>query len=232
MKSEAFSAIIMVAAFVFAETMVGITDASTIRRPVIPRSTRSGVTTRERISAHAAAAHCVIHGRAARSRIRQQRVVIAAIPAGHSFSAAIRGERVRREQPARPAQAGDRRASIFLRRKIVRLDRGRVVRVRRAGAHIAAALRPRLPDAASHAGEWLQRAGHALVVARGREDELQVRLVELRPRTQEHADMGGLKASRPRPRTSQWAISHHSREGRARSFSVTGRVTRFTTRVA
>ena len=45
MRSDAFSATIKVAAFVFAETMVGITEASTTRSPAMPRSLRSGPTT-------------------------------------------------------------------------------------------------------------------------------------------------------------------------------------------
>ena len=41
MRSDAFSATIKVAAFVFAETMVGITEASTTRSPAMPRRRRS-----------------------------------------------------------------------------------------------------------------------------------------------------------------------------------------------
>jgi hypothetical protein len=44
-RSAAFSAIMMVAAFVFARVIVGITDASTTRRPSTPYTRKFGSTT-------------------------------------------------------------------------------------------------------------------------------------------------------------------------------------------
>src|SRR6185312_13809489 len=44
-RSAAFSAIMIVAAFVFARVIVGITDASTTRRPSTPKTRSSGSTT-------------------------------------------------------------------------------------------------------------------------------------------------------------------------------------------
>src|SRR5260370_11699850 len=78
------------------------------------------------------------------------------------------------ERPPRQLHAGDDDAAVELRDQIVGLNDRRLERIGRAGADIATAFRPLLPGGNRHAGFVLELALYALLVARGREWQLQI----------------------------------------------------------
>ena len=72
--------------------------------------------------------------------------------------------------------------------EVIRLDQGAVNGIGRFGAHIADAVGPLLPRGDRHAGEIVEGRLHAFLVARRREGELQVVIVDPFVGLPEHVD--------------------------------------------
>ena len=105
--------------------------------------------------------------------------------------------------PASCRRRRTRRSSLL--DQIIGLDDRRRERIGRAGADIAAALRPLLPGGDRHAGLVLELALHAFLVARRREGELQV---------------GALGASRRSARSSRPCVGDSDRMPLAASWPI------------
>ena len=175
-RSEALSAIIMVEALRLAEIIRGMMEASITRRPCKPVHAQLVVDHRPCAvgRAHAAGA-AGVEGRGAALGCRGEKFIVGLhVRAGKILVGVIGRERRGCEQPPRQLHAGDDDAAIELLDQIVGLDDRRLERIGRAGADIAAAFRPLLPGRDRHAGLVLELALHALLVARGREGQLQV----------------------------------------------------------
>ena len=98
-------------------------------------------------------------------------------------------ERFRLEQPPGEPHAGQQHAPVQFQRQVVGLDDGRLERIGRPEADVAAALGPLLPGCDGHAGLALELALHAFAVACRREGELEIGVRHLRVGAPEAVDV-------------------------------------------
>jgi hypothetical protein len=101
-----------VAAFVLADGIVGMTEASTTRKPPSPCTFQIGADNSQRILAHAACADRVIHGRSVLPGVIQQFVVGRDIRAGQGLGPAIGRQRAGAQQTPAPSETVDDGALI------------------------------------------------------------------------------------------------------------------------
>ena len=189
--SEAFSAIIMVAALRLAESMVGITEASITLQPLQAVHAQLIVNHGQGIAGrgHAAGAGGMEGGGAALLGGAQQLVVGLHARTWKVLVVVIGLERLRLEQPPGEPHGGQQHAPVRFQRQVVGLDDRCLERIGRSQAHEAAAFGALLPGRDGHAGLALQLALHALPVAGRRERELDIGVRHRRIRAPEAVDM-------------------------------------------
>ena len=170
-----FSAIMIVGALVLAVVTVGMTEASITRSPCDPAHPQPGIDHGHRVLAHPAGADDVIDRRALPAHVVGQRLLAGDIrPGRRSPPTLCRAMAGRGEDAPRQRDARERDPQVVGRREVVGLERRAHERVGRLRHDRAAALGPGDADRDGHAGLALQRAELVLVVARRREQQLDV----------------------------------------------------------
>ena len=126
---------------------------------------------------------------------------------GRDLLDAVPRQRRSGKDAARQRDAGERDAQVVGHRQVVGLQRRALERIGRLGHDRAAALGPRDADRDGHAGLALQLAELVLVVARRREQQLDVGARQPLAAAANACALDTPKVSAPRPVVSQRAIS-------------------------